>query len=100
LGSGREPATITLVVGGSLARTDVPCLCARLRAAIEAAQAEIVVCDVGAVRPVDVGTLDALARLQLTAHRSGGRIRLRRCSQELAALLAFAGLAELVPVED
>jgi ABC-type transporter Mla MlaB component len=100
LGSGREPTTITLVVAGSLARRDVPCLCARLRTAIEAAQAQIVVCDVGAVRSVDVGILDALARLELTARRSGGRIRLRRCSPELAALLAFAGLAELFPVED
>lgn len=94
LGSRREPSTTTIVVGGSIAPADVRGICARLRAAIEESDAGVVLCDVGALLGVDAGTLDVLARLQLTARRCGGRMRLRRCPPELEELLAFAGLAE------
>jgi len=39
-----------------------------------------------------------LARLQLTALRSGRRIRLRNACGELHDLLALVGLVELLPV--
>jgi ABC-type transporter Mla MlaB component len=100
LGSRREPTAITLVVGGSIGPADVPRLCARLRAVLEAAEGGIVVCDLVAITRADLGTLEVLARLQLTARRCGGRMRLRRCSPELTALLAFTGLGALVPVDD
>jgi hypothetical protein len=64
-----------------------------------------VVCDVEAADPADIGTVGALARMQLTARRSGSEIRLRRASQDLRNLIALAGLsgvvpcAELLPVE-
>ena len=45
----------------------------------------------------DLGTVDALARLALTARRLGCRVRLEHASSELRALLALAGLAEVVP---
>jgi ABC-type transporter Mla MlaB component len=93
LGSPREPTSTTIVIGGSIAAADLPRLCA----AIEQDDADVVVCDVGALLTVDVGTIDALARLQLNARRRGSRVRLRGCSPELQALLAFAGLAETVP---
>lgn len=93
MGSPREPTSTTIVVGGSLAAADLPRLCA----AIEEGDAEVVVCDVGALLAVDVGTIDALARLQLTARRRGSRMCLRGCSPALEALLAFAGLAEALP---
>ena len=99
MGSRPEPTAITLVVGRSIAAADVPRLCARLAGALEAG-ADVVVCDLGAIARPDLRTLDALARLQLTARRCGGRMRLRHCSPELGALLAFAGLAEELPVED
>jgi anti-anti-sigma regulatory factor len=91
---------ITLVVGDSIAAAEVPLLCARLRTALEEADAEVVVCDLTTVVRADLDTVDAVARLQLTARRCGARMRLRRCSPELGALLAFAGLAEELPVED
>ena len=57
-----------------------------------------IVCDVGSVPP-DVATIDALARLQLTARRLGLELRLRHASNELQDLLAFAGLREVLRVE-
>ncbi len=46
--------------------------------------------------PADAVTLDALARLRLTALRLGYRLRLVHASDELRALIAFAGLADVL----
>jgi hypothetical protein len=46
-----------------------------------------------------LGTLDALARLQLAARRRGCEIRLVGVSSELRELIAFAGLEAALPVE-
>ena len=54
----------------------------------------VVVCDVSGLR-ADIVTVDALARLQLTARRLGRRIELRG-TPELARLLAFVGLADVL----
>jgi hypothetical protein len=53
------------------------------------------VCDVRAL-PADAGSVELLARLALAARRLGRRVRLRGASGELAELLAFAGLAEVL----
>ncbi|MBA2461840.1 MAG: hypothetical protein H0V45_08780 [Actinobacteria bacterium] len=55
-------------------------------------------CDVGALL-ADAGTIDALARLQLTARRLGFEIRLRHASHELQELLAFVGLDDVLRLE-
>jgi hypothetical protein len=89
------PTTIVLSVGGRLAPVDLPRLCERGRALLEASGADVLVCDVGGVAEADVVVLDAVARLQLTARRLGKRICVRRASRELCALLAFTGLAEV-----
>jgi len=47
----------------------------------------------------DVGTVGALARLQLAARRAGVDLRLRVASQELRELIAFLGLDEALRVE-
>jgi hypothetical protein len=57
-----------------------------------------IVCDVGAL-PAVAESLDALARLVLTARRQGLDLRLRHASGELQELLAFAGLAGVLGVE-
>jgi STAS domain len=57
-----------------------------------------IVCDVGALAP-DAGSLDALARLQLTANREGLDLRLSRVSRELLDLLELAGLTGVLRVE-
>jgi hypothetical protein len=56
------------------------------------------VCDVGAVFDPNLVTVDALARLQLTARRLGHRVRLRHASRELQELLALVGLRDVVPL--
>jgi ABC-type transporter Mla MlaB component len=91
----RARSAAVLAVDGALARADLPGLCARMRALLEATGAELVVCDVGALVGADAVAIDALARLQLTARRLGSRICVRRASPELRDLLAFTGLADL-----
>lgn len=58
---------------------------------------KVIVCDVQSLNGPDVGTVDSLARLALTARRLGCRVRLAHASPELRELLAFAGLAEVMP---
>jgi hypothetical protein len=70
---------------------DVPALCERLEAMLEQGRDEVV-CEVDAGSKPGVETVDTLCRLQLTAHRHGGRIRLGDPSAELSDLVAFLGL--------
>jgi hypothetical protein len=55
-------------------------------------------CDVRAV-PADVEGVDALARLQLAAHRAGIRLRLCHASPELCRLLELCGLDSALCVD-
>ena len=48
---------------------------------------------------MDIATVDALARLQLTARRLGWRLRLRNVSVELRELIELAGLTSVLGVE-
>ena len=56
---------------------------------------------VGRVAPdrADLATVDALVRFQLVARREGARVRVCNPSDELRALLEFAGLAEVLELE-
>lgn len=89
-----EPSTAILVIAGPVAAADVPRLCARLRALLDGTQAEVVV-DVRTLA-ADAVTIEALARLQLTARRAGRRISVRRASPDLDGLVAFVGLADVL----
>ena len=51
------------------------------------------------MRAVDIGTVDALARLQLTARRFGWRLRLREIPLELRELIELAGLSGVLGLE-
>lgn len=95
---GPGPSTVAVVVAGPIARADVPALCARVRVALERSDAEQVVCYLGALVDPDVGTVDALARLALTARRLGRQVRLRHACGELRELLALVGLCDVVPL--
>jgi ABC-type transporter Mla MlaB component len=55
-----------------------------------------VFCDVEGVK-ADGVTVDALARLQLTARRRRCQVRLRGASHELLELVAFMGLRDVLP---
>ena len=58
--------------------------------------ATVVPCDVRCLRAHAV-VVDALARLQLAAMRSGWRISLHNASPELVELIAFIGLEQALP---
>ena len=56
------------------------------------------VVDVSALPP-DLGTIDALARLELSARLCGGRLRLLGTNEDLRRLVGFAGLDHVLRVE-
>ncbi|CAL9275848.1 MULTISPECIES: STAS domain-containing protein [Streptomyces] len=81
-----------LVLPGPVSRGETPRLCDEVRALMESTRAGVVVCDVGGLGPPGLAVVDLLARLQLTARRAGGRIRLRDPDPALHALLDLVGL--------
>jgi len=87
---------IAFAVRGPILREDLPGLCDRVCTLLTAAPGALALCDVGDV-PADAVTVDALARLQLAAGRTGCRVRLRNASPELRALVAFMGLRDVLP---
>jgi ABC-type transporter Mla MlaB component len=89
------PRTIAFAVWGPIARGDLPGLCDRVCALLRATRPAIALCDVQGVDP-DAVTVDALARLQLGAQRTGCRVLLRNASDELLELVAFMGLEDVL----
>jgi ABC-type transporter Mla MlaB component len=87
---------ITFAIWGPIARSDLPGLCDRVCALLEQSGAAIAACDVSGV-PVDAVTVEALARLQLAAHRKGCRIGLLHASPALRDLVEFMGLGDVLP---
>jgi len=96
--SPRQLTTIELGLAGPVERADIPALCELARRLMESSGAHAVICDVGAVATPDAVTIDALARLQLTALRVGRRIGLRHASSELQELLDYFGLSGVMPL--
>ena len=90
--------TTTFTLHGLVDRAEIPALCERLRTMLARDGAGPVVFDIRSLEGPDAATVEALARLQLTALRSGRRIRLRNACGELQDLLALVGLVELLPV--
>ena len=95
----RAPRTVAFAVRGPIAREDLPGLCARVCALFARTRPEIACLDASGVEP-DAVTVDALARLQVAARRAGCRVYLRDASPELRALVAFMGLADVLPGEE
>jgi ABC-type transporter Mla MlaB component len=81
---------------GPVTRDAIPAVCERARRLLEGCDAGPVVCDVGALAEPNAITIDALARLQLTARRLGHRVELRRTCEELEDLLELTGLREVL----
>jgi ABC-type transporter Mla MlaB component len=90
------PQTIAFVVWGPIARDDLPGLCDRVCALLAGSRASVAFCDVSEVEP-DAVTVDALARLQLAAQRTGCQVRLRNASDKLLELVDFMGLTDVLP---
>lgn len=81
-----------LVLPDALSPQELPRLCGEVRALLETTGASVVVCDVGGLGPPGLAVVELLARLELTARRAGGRIRLRDPGPALQALLGLTGL--------
>jgi hypothetical protein len=90
------PRTVAFTVRGPITRADLPGLTDHVCALLRENRGSLVLCDVRGVG-ADCVTVDALARLQLAARRHDCRIRLRHASQELLELVAFMGLANVLP---
>lgn len=90
-------STVRIVVGRATGRPDAASLCDELLSALDGRRVDLVVCDVRGLREPDLGTVDALARMQLTAQRLGCRVRLDGATSTLRELLALVGLREVVP---
>ena len=87
--------TITFDIRGPLARADLPGLCERVCALLAESRAIVAWCDVSGIA-ADAVAVDALARLQLAAHRHGCQVRLKRCTPELRDLVALMGLSDVL----
>jgi hypothetical protein len=74
-------------------------LCERARDLLEREPATELVCDVGEIGRPDLGTVEVLARVRLTAARLGSGVRLRHASGELVDLLSLIGLRSELPLE-
>lgn len=83
------PALILPAVVGP---DDLARLCGDVRTRL-AAGGGVVVCDAWALGGRGLAAVDLLARLELTARRAGGRIRLRHPPPDLPALLLLTGLS-------
>ncbi len=83
-------------IGGLIAPADIPGLCARGRAALRGRGARLLVCDVAAVCRPDAATIDALARLALTARRADAAFALQRPSPALRELIVLLGLCDVL----
>ena len=94
------PHTVVVVVDGALSRRDIAGLCAGARRLLATGKVDLITYDVAAVVEPDVLAIEALARLQLTARRMAGSIRVRHASSELRDLLDMVGLRCVVPLCD
>ena len=74
-------------------------MCERVRFLLEAGDDDVI-CDVGAVVDPDAGTVEALARMQLTARRLGRRVKIRGACGELKDLVTLSGLRDVLPCDE
>jgi ABC-type transporter Mla MlaB component len=73
-------------------------MCERVRFLLE--RTDRVICDVGAVMSPDAGTVEALARMQLTARRLGRTVKIRGACGELKDLVTLSGLSDVLPCDE
>jgi ABC-type transporter Mla MlaB component len=92
------PGGTVLVMSGPVTRDAIPAMCERALRLLQGCDTGPVACDVGGIAEPDATTIDALARLQLTARRIGRRVELRSACEELEDLLTLTGLLGVLTV--
>ncbi len=85
---------ITVALAATVTRAQIPELCARLAERLRQRGPGMVACDVAGVDRPDVVTVEALARLQLTARRYGWRLVVAGAGPQLRRLIALLGLTD------
>jgi hypothetical protein len=91
------PKSVVLDVRSPISRAAIAGLCERVRGILGLDGVDLVSCEVGGLVDPDPVAVDALARMQLTARRAGGAIRLRHVQARLRDLLAATGLCGALP---
>ena len=89
---GAEAAGPLVTLSGRIEPEDAPGLCACVTASAARTDSRSLRYDVAAIEDADVGTVDVLARMALTARRLGRRVALERPRPELSELLELCGL--------
>ncbi len=84
-----------LFLRGPITREGLEALSDHARVLLEGRDVDLV-CDIGGLTDPDAVTIDALARLQLTARRLGRRIRFRDACGEVHRLVGFMGLDDIL----
>lgn len=90
------PHEVAFAIRGPIRRADLPGLCVRVCAVLAESRAVVADCDVAGVDP-DAVTVDAVARLQVAAMRSGCSVRLQNASEPLLELVELMGLTHVLP---
>jgi ABC-type transporter Mla MlaB component len=90
------PRTITVALGGELDREGLLAARARIAGLVGIEGADVALCDVAGLR-ADAVAVESLGLLQLTGRREGWQVRLLNPSRDLLELIAFMGLADVLP---
>ncbi len=93
-------ASWVLVLRGRLQAADIGQLRLPLRLAHDDPDVSMLVCDVERLVRPDLGTVDALARLQLLARRLDRPLAFKGASDDLHDLIELVGLVEHLPCLD
>ncbi|WP_228830476.1 STAS domain-containing protein [Nocardia beijingensis] len=88
-------ATVTVSLGGAADEASTVAWCARVHALVAEGHRTID-CDVRELSGCAAAVTGTLARVQLTARRSGGRIRLLGVDDRMRLLLELVGLTNLL----
>jgi ABC-type transporter Mla MlaB component len=88
---------VPFAVGAAVTRADIPALCADLAELLRGRGPGVVLCDLAAVARPDVVTVEALARLRMTARRYGWRLLVDGAGPALLELVGLLGLTDLLP---
>jgi hypothetical protein len=93
------PGELHVAIGGSIDGDDVENTCDGTGFDADEPALTRVVCHVDPVANPDVGTVDALARMQLAARRRGWELWVEGATERMRELLALTGLEDVVRCE-